>query len=164
MGAVKSIFLGLLLGIVFLITLGISVAYFYEDEVTEYFIEELNEVISTKIQIENADFSLLRKFPNASIEFQNIVALSPEGFQKSILDIQTDTLFFAERVFVQFNIIDLISKNYRIKNINFDNGEIRLFIDKYGKENYIFLNKEKEDSSQKFNLELKKVKITNSKI
>ena len=164
MGAVKSILLGLLLGIVFLIILGISVAYFYEDEVTEYFIDELNEVISTKIQIKNADFSLLRKFPNASIEFQNIVALSPEGYEKRILDIKTDTLFFAERVFVQFNVIELISKNYRIKNIDFDNGEIHLFIDKYGKENYIFLNQEKQDSSQEFNLELKKVKITNSKI
>lgn len=162
MGALKSVLLGLFIGIIFIITIGVSVAFFYEDEVTRYFIEDLNQSISVKIEVEKTDFSVLRKFPNASVEFKNLVAFTPEGFTPEIFKTNTDTLFYGKRVFIEFNIIDLLSQNFTIKNIHFDEARINLFIDEQGIENYIFWENEQNDTTGKFNLELKKVKLTNT--
>jgi len=112
---IKSLLLGLTLGFIFLILIAISISFFYEKEVTQYIIEELNESIDVK----DTKFSLLRKFPNASLEFKDVTAFSPSSFDNKILNYKTDTLFSSKRLFLEFNIFDLIKKTYKIKNIHF---------------------------------------------
>jgi hypothetical protein len=161
---IKSLLLGLLLGFVFLIILAISITFIYEKEVTQYIIEELNESIDVKIDVKDTKFSLLRKFPNASIELKDVTAFSPSSFENKILNYKTDTLFSSRRLFLEFNIFDLLTKTYNIKNIHFDQGIIRIFINEYGNENYRFWDSSEGDSSESFKLELSKVKITQTHV
>jgi len=160
---VKSLLLGLLLGFIFLLVLAISISFIYEKEVTQYIIEELNESIDVKINIEDSKFSLLRKFPNASIEFRSVTAYSPSSFSNIICGLKTDTLFSAQRLFLQFNILDLLTQNYTIKNIHFDHGKINVFIDQFGNENFRFWDSE-GSSGDDFKLELNKVKLTQTDV
>jgi len=161
----KSIFIGLILALVILVVIATSVAYFYEDQVSQYLVEELNEYILAEVEVEDVNFSLLQKFPKASLEFKNVLAHSKHGYYKTIQKFNTDTLFFAKSIYVQINLLDLLTKDYTISSIHFDQGNINLFIDHLGDPNYIFWNKSEEESGEsEFSLELNKVRISNTKI
>lgn len=161
---VKSIIVGLILGTAILILISGLITYFYEDEVSLYLVEELNGHISAKIEVEQVNFSVLKKFPKASIELKNVVTFSPEGFFNKIDGFNTDTLFSAKSIFVQFNLIDLLNKKYNITDIHFNNGKINLFVDHLGDANYIFWEQNPNSPKSEFNIDLKGVKITNSDI
>lgn len=162
---IKSILIGLTLGAVILITALSVISYVYEDEVSQYLIEELNERLLTEIKAEEVNFSLIKKFPGASVEFKNVLAHSKDGFYKNIKGYNTDTLFFAQSIFIKVDVLDLIQDEISIKSIHFNKGKVNLFTDHLGDPNYIFWQKNRNDSTRKeFNIELSQVKITNASI
>ncbi len=112
---------------------GFITAYFYENEVKEYFKGKLNQQLNTKIIIapENIRFSVLKNFPLASIEFNDVIEMDalPEA---------KDTLFKAETISLQFNLFDIYKKNYKIKRLVVEDGDLSIRIDKKGKDNYHF--------------------------
>ncbi|MDA3952655.1 MAG: hypothetical protein PF485_03345 [Bacteroidales bacterium] len=161
---IKSIVIGLLLAILILVSIAVAVAYFYEDKVSRYLIAELNEYILTEVEVEQVNFSLIKKLPNASLELKNVLAYTKDGFYKDIQGYNTDTLFFAQSIYIQLNILDLLSKNYTISSIHFDRGKINLFVDHLGDPNYIFWNKKENTEENEFNFALNEVKITQTDI
>ncbi len=165
MNNIKSIVVGLLLAIFILLAAVISISIIYEDEVSQYLVGELNEYILSEIEVDDINFSLLKKFPKASIEFKDVIAFSKAGYLKKINGFDTDTLFYAKSIFIQLNIKDIINKNYNISRIHFDKGKINLFIDRFGDPNYIFWdNKSSKEEKEDFKFELKEVKITESEV
>ncbi len=138
----KRLFYTLLLLLLLLLTGGFIIGYFYGDEVKQYIITELNKQLNTQVIVEPEDinFTVIRNFPNASIEFSNVKALDAVEKKKK------DTLFRAGNISLQFNIMDIFNKNYKIKKIEVDDVDLRLWIDKKGNVNYDFL---KEDSTAK---------------
>jgi hypothetical protein len=161
---IKSIIIGLLLAIVILVTIAVSTAYFYEDKVSRYLIAELNEYVLSEIEVEEVSFSLIKKFPQASLELKNVLAHSKEGFYSKIQGLNTDTLFFAQSIYIKFNLPDLISKNYTVNSIHFNQGKINLFVDHLGDPNYIFWNNKENTEENEFNFALNEVKITQADI
>jgi len=159
---IKSIIAGLVLGMFILLFISGLVTYFYKDEVSLYLVEELNDHISAEIDVEKVRFSVLKKFPKASVELENVVAYSPQGYFPKIQQFNTDTLFSAQSIFVQFNLADLLNKEYNITDIHFNRGVIRLFVDHLGETNYIFWKQKTGDNKSDFRMDLKGVKITNS--
>lgn len=160
----KSIIIGLLIATAILFAIATTVSIIYEDEVSQYLVEELNEYILSEIEVEEVNFSLIKKFPKATLEFKNVTAYSKSGYFKEISGYNTDTLFFAKSIYIQLDILDILTKNYNINSIHFDKGIINLFIDRFGDQNYIFWDKTLKEESTDFNLELNKVKVTNSKV
>ena len=116
MKLIKSLLLGFFIGLFFLVAIAIAVSLIFEKQVTAYIIEELNDRIEIKIDVDNSNLSILRKFPNASIEFTNVTAYTPSTFPKKICGINTDTLFSTNKLFLEFNILDLLTQNFTIKN------------------------------------------------
>ncbi|PLX20232.1 MAG: hypothetical protein C0597_04425 [Marinilabiliales bacterium] len=162
---IKSILIGLFIGVIILLTTSVALSYFYEDQVSQYLIEELNEYLLSEVEVEDIKFSLIKKFPKASLELKNVVAFSKEGYLSKIQGYNTDTLFFAQSIFVQINILDLISKDLIISSIHFDRGAINLFVDHLGDPNYIFWNREHaSEESKEFNLRLNEVKVSRTKL
>ena len=58
---IKSIIIGLLLAVVILISIAVSVAYFHEEKLSRYLIAELNEYLLAEVEVEEVNFSLLKK-------------------------------------------------------------------------------------------------------
>jgi hypothetical protein len=108
-----------------------------QDKVAEIILSSLNKNITTKIDIGSFSFSLLKKFPRASLSLNNVIVLSSPGIDKaSFKDINTDTLLVAETVLVEFKITDLIKQVYDIDRIAIRKGTISLFSDSTGRVNY----------------------------
>jgi hypothetical protein len=141
--------------LIIFIGIGISLVFIYEDDVKALAIKELNKHLKAEVRIDpkNIDLTFISSFPNCAIEFKKITAM--EALQKK----ERDTLLYAESLSLHFNIKDLFSKKYIIKQISLKNAECFLKVDKNGKPNYIVWESELSEpantasDSLKFNLD-----------
>ncbi|MDP1747647.1 MAG: AsmA family protein, partial [Bacteroidota bacterium] len=136
---------------------GAVAGYYYQDEVKEYVIEELNKHLNTQLIIDgkDIDFTVLKSFPYASLDFKNVKALEVIENKKK------DTLFKAGKISLQFNLVDIIRKKYHVKKIKIDDVVVKIRIDKNGKDNYHFWKSSSDTSVTAFSFDLQKIVLTN---
>lgn len=146
----------------FLGTVGILASlgqYFFENEVKQYVKSALNKVLTAPVDVDEINFSLIQKFPRASISFEEVLAWDAFPGVKG-----NDTLFYAKRVFLEFNILDVIQKKYILREIEIDDADIRLKWNKKGEVNYIIWKEKEEGEETGFDVNLEKVSIKNSSL
>ena len=116
----------------------------YENEVKAIVVKELNKHLDAEVKVEpeNIDLTILKTFPDCSIEFKNLLMLEALKIKRR------DTLLFAEQLNLCFNIKDLWNKTYNIKKIILKRGLLNLKVLKNGDVNYYFWKSEPEISNQ----------------
>ncbi|MFL5752345.1 MAG: hypothetical protein ACJ76F_02985, partial [Bacteroidia bacterium] len=141
----------------------VIIAYAYEDDAKLAVISELNRHLNAEIKVEprNIDFTIIKSFPNAAVEFKDVMAY--EALKKE----KRDTLFTAGMISLQFNLLDIFNGNYRVKKIKLNDAVLNLKVDKHGKENYIFWKTDSvpgsaEQAAVSFRLE--KIALKNIKV
>lgn len=116
---------------------GIIVTKKYGGELKEYAIKQINDQIETKIKVGDIQLSFLSRFPYISVVFNDVLAWSSNDFNRAdFANVNTDTLLFAEKIYLQLNIIDVIRSQYKIKRIYAHTGNLNILTDKKGKVNY----------------------------
>ena len=164
MRIIKKIFISVIIIFVLIITAGFIFAYFFEDEVNKLFVRQVDKHLATKIDVRKINFSVLNNFPNASVEFVDVVAFSPEGLNKmNFKDRKSDTLFTAKTLLFEFNFIDIINKKFNIQKIHIKNGLVYLAVDGKGNDNYHFF-KSNKSNNQNFNIKLKQIRLSNVRV
>lgn len=154
-----NIFWVILVVILLIFTTGIILLGKYEEEIKELSISRINQLVQTKISVDEIDVSFLRTFPFLSVVFHDVTIWSSDNFKKNEFeDIDTERLFTAGKVFLKFNAIDLIRSEIRIRRIYAVNGEINILIDSEGRTNAQVLksglkNKKQKEKSKIFELE-----------
>ena len=157
----SKIFTIIVLIIAIIVGIGIAFGKVYEEEIQNYVISEINSKINVKISLESADFSLFKKFPYISVVLSNVNASSGSKFNKSqFKDVSTDTLFSASRIYLQFNIIEIIRKDYSLKRVHAENGKFNILVDKAGLGNYLIFNESSSNQKSDFTLGIDGVKIS----
>lgn len=140
-------------GIVLIAGGGMLIGYCYQDKVKDYVIHELNKQLNTEIIVDgkDIDFTVLKNFPLASVDFKNVKAL------EAIENKNKDTLFKADRISFQFNIVDIFKANYHIKKIEIETVELKIHIDKKGNDNYHFWKPSADTGTTAFSFALEKI-------
>lgn len=128
--------------------------FVFEDDLIKLFKKEaskrLNTTVDTKIQV-----SFWKTFPNVSIEMQRPVILDAVKGSK-------DTLLVADELFLSFDVMKLIKKEFVINEIHLENGHLYLKVDEEGNNNYTILKSKTQDSSSaSLSLALDKVTLEN---
>lgn len=120
-------------------------------------LNELNEQLTQKVEVEDIQLSILHDFPSASIEFNKVFIAD------AFPDVQSDdTLFYAERMFFNFDVMDLYSGNYEIKRISLHEGCLNMKTTDLGSKNYDILQKDSlKDSEDEFELLLDLIELEN---
>ena len=163
--AIKIFFISLFTLAVLTLTTGFVIGYFYGDKVTQYVISQLNGYIDTEINIGKVEFSVFKKFPNASIEFTDVVAKSTKKFNKEdFKKINANTLFIAKKIFLQFNVIDIFKKRYKIKKISIEGCTANLLIDNDGNDNFHFLKNTESNDTSKVSLNLNNITLKETSV
>ena len=152
----KKLIIASLIIFLLIIGSGLVVTFFYQKEVTNAVLAEINKHIDTKINVNKVEFSVLKKFPDASIEFKNVVAMSTADFKG--ISTYEDTLFTAKSLFLQFNVLDILKKIYILKAIHIENADIRIITNSNGNENFRFWHSDSSSASN-FSLKLNSVKF-----
>lgn len=137
---------GTLLGVI------LVAALLLQSRVKGILLKEINRQLTTKVEVKSVDASLLKSFPQVSLQFHDIRIPSLPG--------DTAGLISAELLSLQFSIIDIIRKNYSIRNIIVSNGKLSVLIPEQGKPNYLIL-REGDDDSEAVSFALRKVVVSN---
>lgn len=126
----------------------------FSDKIIAYVVSEINKNLTTKVDVQSIDFSVWSKFPNATIELQNVYALPAKPFS------QKDTLLYAKKIYLLFDLMDVINGKYNLKKVSVEQATLKLITDLNGNRNYEVW---KKDSTQKsggsFKLNFEEVKF-----
>jgi len=138
------------------------VSYFFQDEVIGFVVESINKQVSTRIQVQSAHFSVFRKFPNASVEFRNIMMSPAKAFDTLSFEPEHSRhLLSAESVFAEMNLFRLLTGDYRITRIEAHNGSMNLLTDQNNRHNFIFWKTTETSTGDSSPIELQNVTLRN---
>jgi hypothetical protein len=143
---------------------GFIIGRYYQDEVRRLLLNELNKHIETEISVGNVSFSVLRKFPQGSLEFRDVIIKAPEGYKfEYVSGISADTVLTARRLFLQFNIRDIFRQKYNIKRIHASGGVINLAVNSDNEENFRFW-RTATGSAREFNIDLQDIRLADFRL
>ncbi len=148
----KKVFMGIILTLLAVFFILILVAFAFEDKIADLFLQKTYQFTTTEVSHKDVNLSLLRKFPFASLEIDELQA---QGFDKEI------SLLEAEKVFLQFNVLDIIKGNYTITKIEIDHAIFNMVIDPKGKNNWNVFITEDTVSDDNFHLDLNAIELKN---
>ncbi|WP_017732811.1 AsmA family protein [Nafulsella turpanensis] len=133
-------FVSLLLGLILLVLAAFTFVHLYQDEIVALFIRQANQYINTPVQTDKVSVSLFTKFPDAAISLENVRI--QEGFAGS-----EESLAVADRIYFTFSLLDLIHKEYKIREVYLEDAEINLRVRADGSVNYEVISNQKKDST-----------------
>lgn len=159
----RNILLWVICSVLLLVLSLLSLLFIYEDEVKAAMVTELNRHLKAEVKIDpkNIDLTIIKTFPDCSIQFNNLLML--EALQLK----NRDTLLFAGQLNLHFNISDLWNKRYDIEKIKLKDAIVKLKVLKNGQTNYIFWDEgtaAPNDKQSGINFNLKLVAIDNCRI
>lgn len=136
-------------------------AYFlakkYEEPVRNYIVKEVNKRLDAPIHVSDINFSMLDRFPSASLVMDSVWA------EENIVKIgDADTLFYFRKVYLNLNIFDILDGQYKINEIEAMDGFVNLLVDEQGYDNYRIWKTSQDTTG--FLLELSKVHVQNGEL
>ncbi|MEZ5000279.1 MAG: hypothetical protein R2744_04970 [Bacteroidales bacterium] len=141
------------------IALLLVISAILEPQISKIFIQKVNQGLNTRAEVGKINFSLLRNFPQASVDLSDLVVYSPV---KANVAGDADTLLSAGHLFVSLKITGLIRNEYIIDKIRIEKGRINISENIDGKTNLdIFKSTGKADSSA-LSIELRSIRIEES--
>jgi hypothetical protein len=150
--------------LVFLFCLAAALSIVFKDRITSFLLNELNKRLQTEIKVKSVDFSIMKKFPYASLEFKSVYAKGSTNCLSNDIHVSNDTLFKFQSLFLEFSIYDLFSKKYVISKIHAINGTIDIARDEEGNFNYLIWKNVPASDTNKLTIKLRNVKLTNIKL
>ena len=110
--------------------LGLTALYLIlnKEQIKQYALAELNKELDAKITVNQIDISLFSQFPKVSLALHDVLVADATRPGKHLIE--------AEYVYAGFNLLDVIRKNYKIRLITIENGQIDLFINQEGNHNF----------------------------
>jgi hypothetical protein len=158
---------GILLIILLLISLlaasGLLLGRIYKDEIRNYVLSELNSQLEVKMSVKSIDLSVIRKFPFVSLVLNDVAASSGKGLDHSdFKEFSSDTLFYSSRIYLQFNLWDILNEDYRLRKVHAENGKIFILTDNNGNVNYQLIKASGENNfADNFTLKLDGLRVSN---
>ena len=116
---------------------GIVIPKMYGDRIKKNLSKNLTSSIKSDIEFEKLKFSIWDQFPYASVSCYNLIVSESTNFS-------SDTLLFAKNAFVKFNLIEIFSDNFKLKNINIENAKIFIKFNNDNDKNFDILSENKE--------------------
>jgi AsmA-like C-terminal region/AsmA family len=148
------LWLVVLLGIIFIGA--VTIAAFFEEEIGEKLVTEVNKKLESELTVVNFNLSLLSNFPNASGDLQGVVLKGVKG----------ENLLEAKRVSFRFGLMSLFGSDIHVKSVVISDGTLFLHRDRKGNVNYdILKNDDKAAKSsankQELGISLEQAKFIN---
>jgi hypothetical protein len=108
----------------------ISLIYYYEDEIKQYAVTQLNAHLKVKVSVGDIDLTIWDQFPSTSLRFTDI--LIPDYTCEN----QQDTLLFAKNLYLNFNFWDMLSGKYEVNEIALKGAYVHIKTTSEGKDNF----------------------------
>ncbi|MEO8147032.1 MAG: AsmA-like C-terminal region-containing protein [Bacteroidia bacterium] len=139
-----------------LLLLGVGTSVLFGDKIIEHVIGEVNKNLNTKVEVKQVSFSIIRKFPNAAIELQNVYAAPAKPFAGK------DTLLYADKIYLLFDLFDVLRGNYDLKKVQVENATVQMITDTKGNKSFdVWKNDSTQKNKNNFQLNFDEVSFKN---
>ncbi len=139
--------------LVMFVLLALLTAWLLEDTLKQRIVAEINGQVTVPVQVKgDIDFSLLKHFPYASLTFSEVSIA--DRLQKG-----DRKLLVAREFSFLCNIYSLFGNEIEFSKIVVRNGELNLYKDETGKNNFDILKESKAGSTGQLSVHLKKAQV-----
>lgn len=154
------------LGIIVLVLLilMISLPYFFKDKIVAKIKEEANKTLNAKFDFGDFSMSLIKHFPNFSMEIDNLSIINKEPFAG-------DTLLYSKSVSVTVDLMSVISgSQVKIKSVSLNSPVMNFLVTKEGKPNWDIMKpspaaeKREAEKPSSFKATLQKYSVENGRV
>ncbi|SNR17564.1 AsmA-like C-terminal region-containing protein [Tenacibaculum jejuense] len=146
-----------------------AIPFMFQDKIVALIKETINNNVNAKVEFADANLSLLKNFPKASVELKDVLVTNFKPFEG-------DTLLYSESVKIKLKLTEVFKSSNSQLNINsftIDNSLVKIHIDEQGNANYDIAKKdaskaveekteEATGETSNFSLSLKEYAITNA--
>lgn len=141
-----------------LLSLGFIIGLFYGAEIKRVMLSQLNEHLATEIKVKEFHFSVIRHFPYASFDMEEV--MTREVCDKK----EKDTLLYAGKISLLFNIMSVFDKNIAVKKVLVKDGYANIHIDAEGKNNYHFWKSKPDSSAESSSVNVQLISLVNMRV
>ncbi len=127
----------------------------YQENIKEVVAENLGKQFSAELQFGDIRLNLLRSFPLATITISD---LSIKGTSVSPKE---KNLLRAESIHLQFNLINILKKEYSIIQLVINNGSFQPLIDQNGNRNFDFSPPANDSNMEQMQFEVRRLVLRN---
>jgi hypothetical protein len=142
------------IAVVVLVVAAFALVYFNQEKIKSILVGEINRCLTTEVKVKQIDVTLISTFPDVALTFNDVLACDAYEGEAS-----SDTLFFFHRLYLSFDVLDILKSNYNIKKIKAEDGQFNMKIRKDGKTNYVFWKRNDTASNTNFRLQLNAIKL-----
>jgi hypothetical protein len=135
-----QVFFTLLLLLVLMLVAAFTLVHVYQDQIVALFVEKANRYIKTPVRAEKISLSLWATFPHAAVTFDGV-------WIKESFDESEEPLATAGSIHCSFSLLDILRKEYRIREIYLKDAEVFLKIKPNGEVNYTIIEQPEEEAS-----------------
>lgn len=126
-----------------------------EQRIIEKAVTALNETINVPVYVDQISFSLLKKFPYATLQLKNVTLLSAKTFERQgFVPNNADTLLWIDNLYLSLNMLSLFHRDVELTKVSLEKGFLNLMVDEKGRTNYSIL-KDIQKSDAKKDLDFK---------
>lgn len=118
--------------VVFFFILLVSIPLLFQDKVMNLVKTTINNNVNAQVDFSDSSLSLLKNFPNASVQLSNLTVINNTPFEG-------DTLVYAKEVSLALKITELFkasSEQLNIKSFTINDALVNVLVDKKGNANY----------------------------
>lgn len=150
----------LLISIVIIVIGAVIIAAFFEKQIGDRLLSEINKQLDSELTVGDFDLSLLSGFPDASANLRNVI----------IDDTFEGTLLEANNLSFRFGLFSLFGNDLKVHSIVIEDGALFVRINKRGVANYDIIKKDPvaanpdEPESEELSLSLEEAKLKDVEI
>ena len=140
----------------FLITVITILLKVYEKDIKQFAVEEINQHLAVKVDVQDIEIAFLSSFPYASLDFQKVI------IRDNYETIQSDdTLFYAKNLYLSFSLLDIYNKNYKVKNVETNQAVLKIKTAQNGEINYNITKPTEDTTKSNFEFAVELFKLNN---
>lgn len=159
----KRFFIGFLVFLALAIGAGVIILETNKDLITRKLIEELNDQLLTRVEVGKIKLTIFHRFLHVTANFKTVVVFNPDSFSiKGMKYVEGgDTLLFANNIYLDIDLSDLLNKKINISKLELDEGNIFIRVDRNKKTNFKVFKPEEKDTENGFHINLKNLELHN---
>ena len=164
MKKVYKIIIGVVVAIFILL---ISIPLLFQDKIIGLVKETINNNVNAQVDFSGGSLSLLKSFPNASVQLSDVSVINKQPFEG-------DTLLYAKEITLKLKLTELFknsSEQLNIKSFTVDNAKVNVLTDEKGNANYDIAkpsetpaSDNENNSTSNFGLSIEEYSITNATV
>ena len=138
-----------------LLVVSVLVGFMFSKQIGNRVLAEVEKELTTEMSVEDFSIELFSGFPNASLNFKDVV----------IKDVNGENLLETQKIAFRFGLFSLFDDNIDVKTILIDDGALLIQYDRKGRPNYnIFKESKNPEKSSSKGLSIKEANLSDIEV